>query len=261
MNSPVLREILIPRGASVAETIVNEVAQLAIDGKIKPGERFPSEAELADTWKVGRSSIREAFRVFQLLGVTAAKPGRGTILINTAPLFALIDWSHFTRAELINDIVEARLVLEPMIAAMAARRADEAGIRGIEETLEAGHRALGDEAASIQAALDFHTAVAAAAGNETLLLTTRLLRSLYQESARYTRRDPKNYTKLLEDHEDILRAIRNRDAKTAAAASEAHMRHGLKFTFADGELNDGKEQQEKKKSRGSRDGKSAKGAR
>lgn len=258
MNSPVLREILIPRGTSVAETIVHEVAQLAIDGKIKPGERFPSEAELADTWKVGRSSIREAFRVFQLLGVTAAKPGRGTILINTAPLFALIDWSHFTRAELINDIAEARLILEPMIAAMAARRADEAGIRGIEETIELGRRVLGDEAASIHAALDFHTAVAAAAGNETLLLTTRLLRSLYLESARYTRRHPENYTKLLDDHEEILRAIRNRDPKAAAAASEEHMRHGLKLIFADGEFDGGKEKQKNKQSREPRDGKPAK---
>ena len=222
---------MIPRGASVAETIVHKVAELAIDGRIKPGERFPPEAELADTWKVGRSSIREAFRVFQMLGVTAAKPGRGTILINTAPLFALIDWSHFTRAELINDIVEARLVLEPVIAAMAARRADEDGIRGIEETIAAGYAALGDEAASIQSALDFHTAVAVAARNETLLLTTRLLRSLYQESARLTRRHPENYSMLLADHEQILRAIRDRDPEGAARASEEHMRHGLKFVL------------------------------
>ena len=133
MNSPMIREILIPRVASVAETIVHQVAQLAIEGKIKPGEKFPSEAELAESWKVARSSIREAFAVFQTLGVTAAKPGRGTILISTAPLFALIDWSHFTRAELITDIIEARLALEPIIAAMAARRADAEDIRKHQE--------------------------------------------------------------------------------------------------------------------------------
>lgn len=253
MNSPTIREILIPRGTSVAETIVHEVARLAIEGKIKPGEKFPTEAELAETWKVARSSIREAFRVFQMLGVTAAKPGRGTILINTAPLFALIDWGHFTRAELINDIVEARLVLEPVIAAMAARRADRDGIRGIEKSLEDGHAALGDEAASIQAALDFHTAVAEAAGNETLLLTTRLLRSLYQESARLTRRHPENYSMLLADHEEILNAIRNGDAEAAARASEEHMRHGLKFVFDNGKI-DAAESQRKQKAAPNKNG-------
>jgi GntR family transcriptional repressor for pyruvate dehydrogenase complex len=228
--------ISIPRGVSLADSIVHEIARLVAVGKIKPGDKFPPEAELATQMNVGRSSIREAFRVFQMLGVTEAKPGRGTILVNTAPLFALIDWSEFSGADLINDIVEARLALEPLIAALAAKRADAAGIRGIEETIEAGRRAIGNEAASIQASLDFHTAVAVAAGNQTLLLATRLLRSLYFESSRFSRRYPENYAALLADHEEIFAAIRDRDPKAAAAASEKHMRHGLKIVLDSGEI-------------------------
>jgi GntR family transcriptional repressor for pyruvate dehydrogenase complex len=226
MIAPKLSEISIPRGASVAETIVKEVARQAIEGKIKLGQKLPPEGELAETWGVARSSVREAFRVFQMLGVIEAKPGRGTILVNTAPLFALIDWSHFTRPEFIKDIVGARLVLEPVLAAMAARRGDPAAIQAIQDTIDAGYRAIGD-----QEALDFHTAVAAAAGNETLLLTTRLLRSLYQESARTTRRKPENYHALLADHERILQAIRDGDAERAARESEHHMKHGLDIVF------------------------------
>jgi GntR family transcriptional repressor for pyruvate dehydrogenase complex len=232
MIAPKLSEISIPRGASVAETIVKEVARQAIEGKIKLGQKLPPEGELAETWGVARSSVREAFRVFQMLGVIEAKPGRGTILVNTAPLFALIDWSHFTRPEFVEDIVGARLVLEPVLAAMAARRRDKAAIEAIQETIDAGYRAIGDQDASIQAALDFHTAVAAAAGNETLLLTTRLLRSLYQESARTTRRRPENYHALLRDHERILQAIRDGDPERAARESEHHMKHGLDIVFA-----------------------------
>lgn len=231
-----IRDIAISRGASLVGTIVQEIARLAAVGEIKPGEKFPPEAELAQQWNVSRSSIREAFRVFQTLGVTDVRPGRGTVLVNTAPLFALIDWSHFTKAELINDIVEARLALEPLIAEMAAERADEDGIQAIEDTIEAGRRAVGDEAASIQASLDFHTAVAAAAGNQTLLLTTQLLRSLYQESARYSRRSVENYATLLADHGKIVGAIRNRDPKAAAAASKRHILHGLKMVLKSGEV-------------------------
>jgi GntR family transcriptional regulator, transcriptional repressor for pyruvate dehydrogenase complex len=226
-----ITKISIPRDVSRAGSIVHEIAHLVAAGEIKPGDKFPPEAELAAQWNVGRSSVREAFRVFQMLGVTEAKPGRGTVLINTAPLFALIDWSEFSSADLINDIVEARLVLEPLIAAMAAKHADAAGIRRIEETIEAGSRAIGDQAASIQASLDFHTAIAEASGNQTLLLVTRLLRSLYFQSTRLSRRHPENYATLLADHEEILTAIRNRDPKAAAAASERHMQHGLKFVF------------------------------
>jgi GntR family transcriptional repressor for pyruvate dehydrogenase complex len=231
-----IAKISIPRGISLADSIVHEIARLVATGKIKPGDKFPPEAELATQLNVGRSSIREAFRVFQMLGVTKAKPGRGTILVNTAPLFALIDWSEFSGADLINDIVEARLALEPLIAAMAAKRADSDGIRGIGETIEAGRRAIGNEAASIQASLDFHTAVAVAARNQTLLLATRLLRSLYFESSRFSRRYPENYAALLADHEEIFAAIRDRDPKAAAAASEKHMRHGLKIVLDSGEI-------------------------
>jgi GntR family transcriptional repressor for pyruvate dehydrogenase complex len=238
MIGSMITKISIPRGVSLAGSIVHEIARLVAVGKIKPGDKFPPEAELAVQLDVGRSSIREAFRVFQMLGVTEAKPGRGTILVNTAPLFALIDWSEFSGAELLNDIVEARLALEPLIAAIAAKRADAAGIRGIEETIEAGRRAIGNEAASIQASLDFHTAVAAAAGNQTLLLATRLLRSLYFESARFSRRNLENYVTLLADHEEILAAIRNSDPKAAAAASEKHMRHGFRIVLDSGQIED-----------------------
>lgn len=229
-----IRRISIPRAVSLATSIVHEIVRLVASGAIKPGDRFPPEGELAEQLNVGRSSIREAFRVFQMLGVTQAKPGRGTVLVNTAPLFALIDWSQFTSSELINDIVEARLILEPSIAAMAARRASAASIERIEATIEAGRQAIGDEAASIQASLDFHTAVAEASGSRTLLLVTRLLRSLYFESSRDSRRNPENYATLLVDHEEILAAIRKRNEKAAATASERHMRHGLGIVLGTG---------------------------
>jgi DNA-binding FadR family transcriptional regulator len=64
-----------------------------------------------------------------------------------------------------------------------------------------------------------------------LLLVTRLLRSVYQESARLTRRRPENYLQLLADHEAILQAIRDRDPGTAAVLSKEHMQHGLKIAF------------------------------
>ena len=230
--------ISIPPTVSLAGSIVHEIARLVASGEIKPGDKFPPEDDLAEQLKVGRSTIREAFRVFQMLGVTEAKPGRGTILINTAPLFALIDWSQFTSADLINDIVEARLALEPLIAAMAARRADAAGLKRIRDTIEAGRQAVGDAEASIQASLDFHTAVAEASRNQTLLLMTRLLRSLYFESTRHSRREPQNYTALLADHEAIFTAIRNKDSKAAAAASRHHMRHGLSIVLKSGAVED-----------------------
>ncbi len=226
-QSHVITDLTIERRTSLPEAIVQAFAQFVADGGMKPGDRIPPEGELADAWKVGRSSVREAFRVFQLLGVVEAKPGRGTILANTAPLFALIDWSRFTDASAIWDIVEARLVLEPALARLAAERATEPDLERIAETIERSREAIGDAEASIQAGLDFHTAVAAATGNQTLLLATSLLRNLYFESTRYTRRDAENDARLLRDHEEIYEAIKGRNPEEAARKTEGHLRHGI----------------------------------
>src|SRR3972149_3201721 len=106
-------DIPIERRSSLPEAIVQGFARFVAEGGIKPGDRIPPENELAEAWKGGRSSVREAFRVFQLLGVVEAKPGRGTILANTAPLFALIDWSRFTGEDAIGGIGEARVAAAP----------------------------------------------------------------------------------------------------------------------------------------------------
>ncbi|MDA8038670.1 MAG: FadR/GntR family transcriptional regulator [Actinomycetota bacterium] len=217
----------IARGTSIPGAIIEEFVRLVAEGGIRPGDRLPPESELASTWKVGRSSIREAFGALQLLGVVEATPGRGTILSNTAPLFALIDWSRFSRAEAISDIVEARLELEPAIAHLAAERAGEEDLLRIEETIIRGRASIGDTDASIQASLDFHGAVATATGNQTLRLMTRLLRSLYYESTRLSRRDPESYRKLLRDHEAIYEAIRAHAPDRAAMAVEDHLRQGV----------------------------------
>lgn len=226
-----LTDLTIERRTSLPEAIVREFARFVAEGGMKPGDRIPPEGELADAWKVGRSSVREAFRVFQLLGVVEAKPGRGTILANTAPLFALTDWSRFTDADAIWDIVEARLVLEPALAGLAAERATEEDLKRMAETIERSRRSIGDPEASTQASLDFHMAVAAATQNQTLLLATRLLRSLYFESTRLTRRDVENYASLLRDHEEIYEAIKERDPERAARATEQHLRQGVSFSL------------------------------
>ncbi len=218
-------------GSSVVERIVQEFVRLVGEGAVKPGDRIPSETELAETWRVGRSSLREAFRMFQLLGVIEAKPGRGTVLSNTAPLFAIMDWSRFSDAGSISDIVEARLALEPAIARLAAMRATESDLRAIEETIERGRQAIGKPDASIQASLDFHAAVAHATGNQTLALTTRLLRSLYFESTRLSRRNADNYHSLLASHEEIYAAIRGRDPERAASITADHLRQGISFVY------------------------------
>jgi len=232
-SSGTLRGSSIERPASLAAVIVDEFVRLVADGTIKIGDRLPSESELAEAWGVGRSSLREAFRMFQLLGVVESARGRGTVLVNAAPLFMLTEWSRFTGAGAVADIVEARLVLESAVVRLAAERATTDDIERVGETIARGRAAIGDSEASIQASLDFHTAVAAATGNQTLLLVTRLLRSLYHQSTYLSRRNPANYASLLQDHEQILEAIMSHDPEQAAQCTASHLRQGISFVLQD----------------------------
>ncbi len=222
------------RRANLPETIVQEFTRLVETGAVRLGDRLPPESELAETWGVGRSSVREAFRVFQLLGVIESTPGRGTYLSNTAPLLLITDWARFTEVRAVSEILEARIILESGTVRLAADRATPEDIAQMEAALARGWAAQGDAEASVQASLDFHMAVAAAAHNETLLLTSRLLRVFYYESSRLSRRDPESYVALLRDHERILQTIKARDPDGAAELMVAHLRHGTRFLFRPG---------------------------
>lgn len=220
------------RKVTLVETIVQEFLRLVEEGAVRPGDRIPPEHELAETWGVGRSSVREAFRVFQLLGVTESAPGRGTYLANTAPLMLITDWSRYSEVKSVSGIIEARIVLESATVRLAAERATDEDLAKLQEAVDRGRAALGNAEASIQASLDFHMAVAEATHNETLLLINRLLRAFYYESTRLSRRDPESYQVLLRDHEAILEAIRDRDPERAAELMVDHFRHGTRFIVA-----------------------------
>lgn len=223
------------RKVTLVETIVQEFLRLVEEGAVRPGDRIPPESELAETWGVGRSSVREAFRVFQLLGVTESAPGRGTYLANTAPLMLITDWSRYSEVKSVSGIIEARFVLESGTVRLAAERATDEDLARLQEAVDRGRAALGNAEASIQASLDFHMAVAEAAHNETLLLVSRLLRAFYYESTRLSRRDPESYQVLLRDHEAILQAVRARDPERAADLMIDHFRHGTRFIVATSE--------------------------
>ncbi len=232
-HAPVMLERFgsLPRRTSIVESIVQQLLNLVQQGVLRPGDRLPTEHELAEVWGVGRSSVREALRVFQLLGAIESRPGKGAVLANLAPLFLITDWSQFTGVASVSDILEARAVLEPAIVRLAAVRADEEDIARLRETIERGWAARDDAEAGLQARLDFHIVLMEVADNATLLLISRLLRALYYESTRLTERDPDTAPLLLRDHEEILEAIKAHDPDRAAEAMARHLRHGTRLVL------------------------------
>jgi GntR family transcriptional regulator, transcriptional repressor for pyruvate dehydrogenase complex len=106
--------------------VVRQVQDLLISGRLRPGDRLPSERDLADTLQVGRSTIREAYRALEALGVIRVQPGAAAYVAELATHAiptGMAEPSQFRTWEQQRQLFEVRLVLDPPIAALAARRA------------------------------------------------------------------------------------------------------------------------------------------
>ncbi len=225
----------IPKQPSIPEVVLEEIYRLIAAGEFRLGDRLPSEAELAERFGVGRSSIREAMRVLHLLGVTEVIQGKGTFIRQPSILPLMIDWSRIAQMGIITDVMEARRFIEVLLAQLAAERATEEDIQALRAALARCRESVFNLESDIQAGVNFHLALAEAAHNQVLLIMYRTIYDLYLETARRTRVTPEAAQSRVQDHERIFQAIVDRDPNAAAQAMREHLEKAYQF-LTTGEL-------------------------
>jgi len=223
---------VIPRTKPVPELILDEIHRLTTAGILKPGDRLPSESELAVSFGVGRSSLREAMRALQLLGVVEVIQGKGTFLRQTHVLPLATDWARLSRMGLISQVMEARQIIEVAIAQLAAERATEEDIAAMRAAIRRAEEAHGDSGISGEASVDFHLALAEATHNEVLALMYKTVRDLYLETARRTQMTPESVENRLQDHRQILECVEQQNPELASKLMAEHIEKGRQFLVA-----------------------------
>ena len=213
----------IPKSPSLPQVILEEIQRLIAEGKFRPGDSLPSEMELAERFGVGRSSIREATRVLQLLGVVEVIQGKGTFVREPGILPLVVDWSRITQQDIIPEVMEARQFVEVLLARLAAERATLEDIESLHQALQHSAETLLNIETNIRAGVDFHLALADAAHNRVLALMYRTIRDLYLETARRTRVSAEVARDRFHDHERLLKAVMDRDPEAAAQAMTEHL--------------------------------------
>jgi GntR family transcriptional repressor for pyruvate dehydrogenase complex len=209
---------------TVAAEITRNLLAYLLSGKFKPGERIPSERKLSEGLGVGRSVVREALKSLTVLGLIDVRQGDGTYLKRTDSdlLPQAIEWGLLLGAKRITDLVEARHHLEVLMAGLAAERRDEAALvemRRCVKIMERSH----DATEFVSADIAFHYAVAAAAGNQSLLQIMKSIRALLQVWISRVMQSPESSGPTWEEHQAVLDAIVRRDASEARLAMERHM--------------------------------------
>ena len=219
----------IPKQPSIPEVVLEEIHRLIAAGELRVGDRLPSEAELAERFGVGRSSIREAMRALHLLGVIEVIQGKGTFVRQPSLLPLMIDWSRIAQMGIITEVMETRRFIEVLLAQLAAERATEEDIANLRAALERCRASISNLDSDIEAGVNFHLTLADAAHNQVLALMYRTIYDLYLETARRTRVTPEAAQSRVQDHERIFQAIVDRDPNAAAQAMTEHLEKAYQF--------------------------------
>lgn len=209
-------------------SVVERVAMDILGGLYPPGETLPSEVELGARLGVGRSSIREAMRVLADKGIVRVNTRTGA-RVNDRRLWRRLDpdvvrWTLAAGpdAEFLGHLIEARRIIEPEAAALAARRATGADLAAIDAALSAMQAALGVSPADcVEADLAFHRAVLAASGNPVLEEFEVVIEAALRAAFTLSHAQSQSYELALERHAGVRDAIRMKDPAGAHAAMVA----------------------------------------
>ena len=153
---------------SLAEEVAGHLSKQINEGKLKEGEKLPTEPELMKLFGVGRSTIREATRILANMGLVSVQQGRGTFANHSGENHESFS-NRLKRAD-IRELREVRDMLESSVAKLAALRRTAADLEAMKRHLQERRKASGSGEVEqcIMADIDFHKSMAHATHNEIL---------------------------------------------------------------------------------------------
>lgn len=215
----------------VSDTVVKQIEQLILRGILRPGERLPSERDLAERLGVSRPSLREAVADLESRGLLKTRAGSGVYVADvlgsafSEPLIALFS-SH---KEALFDYIAFRRDLEGLAAERAARISSDTDLKVISTVFDKMKAAHEKRNPAEEAALDaeFHMAIVEASHNVFMLHMMRSMFEMLRAGVFYNRKIMfkvrTTRTALLDQHRAIHDAILDRDPANARRAVEAHL--------------------------------------
>ncbi|CAM4238958.1 FCD domain-containing protein [Paenibacillus alkaliterrae] len=169
------------------EAVYDEIKRRIRDGVWMPGDRLPTLEELAADLNVGISSVREAVRILNNQKVLLVEQGRGTYVREELPTGDILDKHlHFLEQASWLQLTEARLVIEPELAALAAEKATTAEAEEIVLTAKRMQKKQQAGKDFLKEDLAFHRLIAKASHNEVMVNMIRVIGDMLLDSRRLT---------------------------------------------------------------------------
>lgn len=209
----------------IPQEIADRIRLLILDGTFKPGIPLPSERVLAEQLGVSRGSVRDAFRMLEVIGLLETRQGQGTFPHELSlehlvtPLTSVLTY----RRDLQDELMDVRRMFEPAVARAAATRATDEDLAAIARIVEAQRRKLKTGRSAILEDTAFHAALARATHNRVVVRIMATLNDLLVESRKLSLGQKGRPERSLRGHEAVVAALHRRDAEGAARAMHQHI--------------------------------------
>ncbi len=214
---------------TLAQQVTDEIQRLMLTGKLREGEKLPSERELCELFGVSRTVVREAIRILQTKGLVEVRPGIGSIVRSPSSNqviegLSLLIQAKANGAEIsLVALCEVRSLLEVEIIKLAAERATPEDIEEIQKIVDDLETLLNLPARFYERAVDFHRSLALATHNLLLVIIFDAIQELVLGMRQTLVPEPIAPQAALRSFRQILEHIQARNPGGAAQAIEQHL--------------------------------------
>jgi DNA-binding FadR family transcriptional regulator len=218
------------RAERVSQLIEGQLKEAIITHHYRAGDKLPSERELADMFSASRSSIREAIRSLERSGFVVVKKGvqGGAFVIKKGNSKPMVDYLRDVmrlRQVSLEEILQARVIIEPEVAAAAAEKATPKDIKLLEEITRDQLGGFDSKNPVMQFDRNprFHRIIAEITGNQVFIIIMQILSEIHAFRMNQFKLDEKTMRRITHQHDGIIEALKKKDKELAFAEMKKHV--------------------------------------
>lgn len=217
------------------EIIIKRLKNMILEGKLKVGDKLPSERELAEMFQVSRVPVREALKIMEFMELVQYIPGDGIYLktVDINELLSKIDFMIETSSDIISDLFEARQAIELKAVELAAMKRTDADLAVMNKLIIDMEEDINNGGDGVDAATNFHTAISKATKNKVIARINDLLINLTVISREKSLKQNGEASIALDHHKQIFEMIKKQNVTEAVNIMNIHLDHNKYSALAD----------------------------
>lgn len=221
---------------NIYEQVIEHLRQYIMENALKPGDRLPTEQELAEQFHVSRHAVREGVKVLESVGLIETRPRDGSRLksFSTRPLTGHLRFLYELDGITVQEMATARQVIECAIVPLVVQNAGESHYAAMEAAIESMRELTAHGQTFAEADSEFHQTLASATGNRVMAGFGQMLQDFFAQLKRHISANSARQKQSIQEHRNILAALRAGDVHLAQDAIRTHL--SVYDSFPDGSL-------------------------